>query len=103
MADVGDTRRRKTSGSKKGPASETVAEPTRRGALKLLRDDTVGVVALCGAGWWAASGVRAVAAQQDPIRVGQGMPAVVQIHDPQCALRTELRCQNWKALKDFGD
>lgn len=89
--------------NKKKKAAATVAEPTRRDTLKLLRNGGIGALAVGGVGWWAVSGVQAVAAEQDLSRVGQGKPAVVQIHDPQCALCTELQRQARKALKDIDD
>lgn len=89
--------------NKRKKATATVAEPTRRDTLKLLRNGGIGAVALGGVGWWVVSGVQAIAAEQDLSRIGQGKPAVVQIHDPQCALCTELQRQARKALKDIDD
>ena len=89
--------------NKKKKAAATVAEPTRRDTLKLLRNGGIGALAVGGVGWWAVSGVQAVAAEQDLSRIGQGKPTVVQIHDPQCALCTELQRQARKALKDIDD
>ena len=89
--------------NKRKKAAATVAEPTRRDTLKLLRNGGIGALAVGGVGWWVVSGVQAVAAEQDLSRVGQGKPAVVQIHDPQCALCTELQRQARKALKDFDE
>lgn len=95
--------KKKQRSKQKKKAATAVAEPTRRDALKLLRNGGIGAVAVGGVGWWVVSGVQAVAAEQDLSRVGQGKPAVVQIHDPQCALCTELQRQARKALKDIND
>lgn len=89
--------------AKKAAALAAPSEPTRRDTLKLLRNGGIGAVAVGGVGWWVVSGVQAVAAEQDLSRVGQGKPAVVQIHDPQCALCTELQRQARKALKGFDE
>lgn len=96
-------KKQKRQARKRSAAPVASAEPTRRDALKLLRNGTIGAIAVGGVGWWVASGVRAVAAEQDLTRVGQGKPTIVQIHDPQCALCTELQRQARKALKDFDD
>lgn len=98
-------KKRKPSPRKQKQAKEAAAqgEPTRRDTLKLLRTGLVGGVALGGAGWWVVSGVRATAAEQDLSRMGRGMPAIVQIHDPQCSMCTELQREARKALKCFDE
>ena len=93
----------KTPQRKKKTQTQTVGEPTRRDMIKLVRNGTMGAVALGGAGWWVASGVRAIAAEQDLTRLGQGKPSIVQIHDPQCSMCTELQREARKALKCFDD
>ncbi|MDA8586228.1 hypothetical protein N9L47_08115 [Rhodobacteraceae bacterium] len=97
------SKKKKRHPRKKVAAGAVAVEPTRRDVMRLARNGLIGTVAVGGVGWWAVSGVQAVAAEQDLSRVGQGKPAIVQIHDPQCALCTELQRQARKALKEIDD
>ena len=47
--------------------------------------------------------VRAMQAEHDLSRVGQGKPVVVQVHDPQCPTCTALQRETRKAMKQFGE
>lgn len=67
------------------------------GTAKLL----IGVAVVGGGSVFAVTAVRATAHEQDISRVGQGVPTVVQIHDPNCALCTALQKETRKALKGF--
>lgn len=78
-------------------------QPERRDVLKLMRNGTIGAVALGGLGWWGVSAVRATAAEQDLSRVGKGKPSIVQIHDPQCPMCTQLQRAARRALKSLDD
>jgi len=96
--------RRKTLARKKKQAQAAAAsEPGRRDTLKLVGNGLIGAMALGGVGWWVLSGIRATAAEMDLSKVGNGNPTIVQIHDPQCALCTELQRETRKALKCFDD
>ncbi|MEM6387271.1 MAG: hypothetical protein AAF718_13660 [Pseudomonadota bacterium] len=75
--------------------------PNRRDVMKLARNGLIGSAVLGGGGLWAHSSMRAFAAEHDLTRVGQGKPAVVQIHDPQCAMCTELQREARAALKCY--
>ena len=79
----------------------SVPEPNRRDVMKIARNGLVGSALLGGGGLWAASSMRAFAAEHDLTRVGQGEPAVVQIHDPQCAMCSELQREARAALKCY--
>ena len=82
------------------PVSEN---PTRRDMLRFVRNGA-GVLALAGGGGYFALGsYRAYAAEHDLGRIGQGKPAVVQVHDPQCPTCTALQKQTRKALREFGE
>lgn len=94
--------KKKTNARKQKQAAAAAAtQPDRRDVLKLARNGAIGAVALGGVGWWALSGIRATAAEMDLTKVGNGQPTIVQIHDPQCALCTELQRETRKALKCF--
>jgi thioredoxin-like negative regulator of GroEL len=92
---------------KKGKAQATegikTPEHSRRDAMRLIRNGAIGAAALGGAGWWFASGVKATAAEHDLTRLGQGQPAIVQIHDPQCPRCTQLQRATRRALKCFDE
>ncbi|WP_227270612.1 YbbN family protein [Roseobacter weihaiensis] len=84
----------------KAPVPE---ETTRRDMLKLMRNGALGVVTVGGVGYWAAGSFRAYAAEHDLSRMGQGAPAIVQVHDPHCPICTALQKQTRAALKGFDD
>ncbi len=60
------------------PAAPAVAMSRRA----FLKNGMIGGAVLGGVGFWTISGIRSVAAEQDLSRLGKGLPAVVQIHDP---------------------
>ena len=93
----------KSAQKKKAAAQVEAPDASRRDVLRLARNGSIGAVALAGAGWWVVSGVRATAYEHDLTRVGQGTPSIVQIHDPKCALCTELQRETRKALKAFDE
>ncbi|MEL7256331.1 MAG: thioredoxin family protein [Pseudomonadota bacterium] len=61
----------------------------------------VGVVVLGGATVFGTRSVRAKVAERDLTRLGQGVPTVVQVHDPQCPTCNALQSQTRQALKGF--
>lgn len=94
--------------SKRGkPAKRATAEqtnaPTRRQVVgRLAVWGGLGAAAL-GGGTVFAMDFRRKLAELDLSVIGQGAPVVVQIHDPQCGLCTELQRQTRKALKSLDD
>lgn len=97
-------KKRKQSARKQNKAQRkaaSTAQPNRRDVMKLARNGLIGGVVLGGGGLWVSSSVRAFAAEHDLTRVGQGKPAIVQIHDPQCAMCTELQREARAALKCY--
>ncbi|NIA70818.1 hypothetical protein HBA54_19645 [Pelagibius litoralis] len=68
---------------------------SRRDFLQSIGYGVVGVGIVGGGGWYLATSVHAGIVEQDLSRIGNGMPTVVQIHDPQCsqcrALQREAR------------
>ncbi len=71
--------------------------------MSTIRNGVIGTVAAGGGIWWAVGAVRATAAEQDLSRIGQGKPTIVQVHDPQCPMCTQLQREVRKALKCFGE
>ena len=90
-------RKSQTSGS--APA----AAPQRRDVLRLARNGTIVLALTGGIGVLSVNAVRATVAESDLTRIGQGIPTIVQIHDPQCSLCTALQRETRKALKSFDD
>lgn len=71
----------------------------RRDALRLAGMGGIGLTGLAGGGLWIAAGARAQAAEHDLSRIGQGVPAIVQVHDPSCTMCTALQRQTRRALR----
>lgn len=93
--------KRKAQAALKNP--EQVQTEARRNALRLIRNGAIGAAVLGGAGVFSVNAVRATVAQQDLAQVGNGTPAIVQIHDPSCSLCTELQRQTRRALRGFDE
>lgn len=98
---MGKSRNKRKSNS--ANKAQTPYEPTRRDVLKLARYGALGLAATGGAAYWATGSFRAYAAEHDLTRLGQGSPAIVQVHDPQCPMCTNLQKQTRAALKSFDD
>lgn len=81
----------------------SVQDPARRSFLARSGKWLVGVAVLGGAAGFGVSAVRATAREQDLSRVGQGIPTVVQIHDPSCSLCNALQKETREALEGFDD
>ncbi|WP_341368671.1 hypothetical protein [Yoonia sp. BS5-3] len=79
-----------------GPAKA----PNRRA---LLRNGLIGAAVLGVAGFLTASTVMATISEHDLSRVGQGVPMVVQVHDPQCPSCRDLQRETRTALEAFDE
>lgn len=90
-----------TTARKMAPAS--APKPTRREMIKSsLMLLGIGAVMLGGVGY-VGSGVYADIVEQDLSKLGNGLPTVVQIHDPQCPSCRALQKQTRDALAEFPD
>ena len=76
---------------------------TRRNMLGWAKGGAVGAVVLAGAGYGGMRWFQAHAATHDLSRIGKGKPTVVQVHDPQCQLCTQLQRATKQAMKQFGE
>ncbi len=85
------------------PAEDDQSAVGRRTALVKLRDYGIVVALVGGAGWYALDHVGSRFAEYDLSRIGNGIPAVVQIHDPGCPLCRELQRQTREALAAFDE
>ena len=105
--------KRKTATKKKQPtvAGEQPARPAasrnkalgRRAFLETLGYGALGVAIVGGGSWYVVSGVQASIAEQDLSRLGNGIPTVVQTHDPQCPRCRALQREAREAVSEFED
>ncbi len=96
---------RKRSVSKPAAGSSNVGEASagRRSVLRLLRNSIIGAAVIGGAGYYSVNSIQASMNEADLSRIGNGRPAVVQVHDPQCSLCRTLQSQTRDVLADFED
>jgi hypothetical protein len=95
----------KTNKRKQQQAANTAPakrEFTRRGMLNLAAVAAVCVGGVAAGGAWAVNSFNRSVDERDLSRIGQGAPAVVQIHDPQCPLCNALQREARKALAGMG-
>lgn len=85
-----------------GAARRQNASSRRRFLMKMANGALVTAV-VGGGGWYLVSEVRASIREEDLSRIGNGVPAVVQIHDPQCPQCRALQREARKALAEFSD
>ena len=84
--------------------SETAAQPVdRRDFLGRLRNGALVVAGAGGIGWYIASEVRAGIQEADLTKIGNGIPTIVQIHDPQCPVCQALQKKARAALEKFEE
>ena len=74
----------------------------RRDLLRFARNWGLFLAAAGGGGWYLADEVMATITEQDLSKIGNGIPAIVQIHDPQCSRCLELQRETRKAMKAFS-
>ena len=82
------------------PVQSAPSQPQRRTLMRAL---TVGAIAapfVLGGGYLFATAVQTTISEADLTKIGQGLPAVVQIHDPGCALCRRLQKQTRDVLSD---
>ncbi len=82
------------------PAKERT---TRRDFLTNSAIYTSGVAALAVGGWYVFDTVSASAAESDLSVIGNGVPTVVQIHDPNCPTCNALRREAREAVCEFDE
>ena len=88
------------------PAASTAPRKKRRSRRDLLQNIGYGVLGLSvfgGGGWYLTSSVHASIIERDLSRLGNGIPTVVQIHDPQCPQCRDLQREVCKALSEMDD
>lgn len=73
----------------------------KRRTFVLMRNGAIGVIGASALGIFGVTAVRATLAEQDLAQIGNGLPSVVQIHDPGCPLCNELQRNTRRALRQF--
>ena len=76
---------------------------SRRDLLQNIGFGVVGIGIVGGGGWYLARSVHAGIVEADLSRLGNGIPTVVQIHDPDCPQCRALQREAREALRDFDD
>ena len=61
----------------------------------------IALAAFAGGGWYLASDVLADMGDQDMSLIGNGVPTVVQVHDPSCPSCRALLKESREAMKGF--
>lgn len=79
------------------------SEAGRRNALHRIRNATLAIAVLAGGGWYVSTEVTAGIREADLSRIGNGIPTVVQIHDPGCPTCRRLQRQTRTALAEFAE
>jgi len=99
MARTSKTNKRRQLQQEKMAAAPTKrAKTSRRDILGWVGLGIVGAGAVTAGGAWAVSSFNQSVAERDLDRIGQGKPAIVQIHDPQCPICNALQRETRKAL-----
>lgn len=76
---------------------------SRRDFLRKMGNRALVVAVVGGTGWYLVEEVRATIREEDLSRIGNGIPAVVQIHDPQCPRCAALQRETREAMEQFDD
>lgn len=93
----------KTQRKQTAPASRPTKQTTRREMLRnIVIYGSIGGVVLAGGGY-LVRGMMATAAEAKLDVIGQGIPVVVQIHDPNCPDCNRLQREARAAMRGFSD
>ena len=95
----------KSSRPASAPATASAEEeaPSRRDFLRKARNGGIALAVVGGGSWYLIDTVRASMREHDLSRIGNGVPTVVQIHDPQCPQCVALQRETRDALCEFDD
>lgn len=77
--------------------------PGRRASLSKIGLYAMGAVVIGGGGTAFAYDFMKTLGEQDLSKIGNGTPAIVQIHDPQCQLCRALQKETRRALREVDD
>lgn len=97
------TNKRKQQQKQKAVSAPEAPAPkkSRRDLLAWAGVGALGIGVLGGGGAWAVTSFSRSVQERDLERIGQGTPAIVQIHDPQCPICNALQREARKALSQM--
>ena len=75
----------------------------KRASLNTIRNWAIGAAVVGGGSYWFATDVQATMREHDLTRLGQGIPTVVQIHDPACPRCAALQRTARAAMSGFDE
>ena len=84
-------------------AQASGADRIRRNALTRLRNWGVLSAVVAAGIWYLVQDVTATIAEHDLSRIGNGVPAVVQIHDERCTACVALQREARDAMREFEE
>ena len=84
-----------------GASSAAPAKANRRSFLSKAATIAGAVVLVGGVGIWGVRSVQASMVERDLTQIGQGKPAIVQVHDAQCPTCVALQREVRAAFKDL--
>jgi thioredoxin-like negative regulator of GroEL len=79
------------------------SRPAKANSFARMRPWLALIAVLAAGAWYLVSEVTATIAEHDLSRIGNGVPAVVQIHDPRCASCVALQHEARDAMDEFDD
>ncbi|MBL4740772.1 MAG: hypothetical protein JKY12_07245 [Sneathiella sp.] len=95
------SKKKKQNQPKRMPASKKAL--SRRDFFNNLRNGAIATVIVGGGAWFVVDEVMATLDEQDLTKIGNGIPTIVQIHDPQCSQCIALQRETRRALENFGN
>ncbi|MEM9138763.1 MAG: thioredoxin family protein [Pseudomonadota bacterium] len=94
--------RKRSSGG--APAQASKSKPmTRRDMMGWVKFGAIGLAVFGGGGFYFTSKIMAGIAEADLEKIGNGIPTIVQIHDPGCPTCNRLQRAAREALEGFAD
>lgn len=99
---MANKRKQKQATARKSAPKQDVDQAKRR-SLSKIRNWAIGAAVVGGGGYWFATDVQATMREHDLTRLGQGVPTVVQIHDPGCPRCTALQRTARAAMSGFDE
>jgi predicted secreted protein len=92
----------KASGGGAPTAGTSPTAPSRRALLRTVRNGALAAAVLATGGWVVVHRVQRHNELHDLTVIGNGVPTVVQIHDPQCPTCNQLKAEMLRAARDFA-
>ncbi len=98
-------------GSRAKQTDQSVQNANQPARRKMSRRDflgnsaiySLGIAGLAGGGWYFGNTMMVEAKEADLSKLGNGIPTVVQIHDPSCPTCNALRCEAREAANRFDE